>query len=149
MLTFPMLLASAARAEVILIHNHCGHLHFHFLSDPRSHDWHYEHEHDHETAPCHCKRPGSDTSNRAGGDEAPHGLIIHVHELPRPGSASPTLMPENPDGHELVAVPSRVAQASAATAQGRNTPSRARDGTGPPDCGRARSILLTNHALLL
>jgi hypothetical protein len=148
-LTLPMLLASASRAEVILVHNHCGTLHFHFFSDGHGHDWHHEHERDHESVPCLCKGTDRDESDADDDEDTPHGLIIHVHELPRAGSASPALKSGNTDRFEFVPELTWVVSGAAQTAQDGRPPARARDDTGPSDSSRVCAILLANHALLL
>lgn len=148
-LTLPILLASASRAEVILVHNHCGSLHFHFFSDGHRHHWHHEHELDHESVPCLCETNAPGTSDRAANEENPRGLIIHVHELPHPGTTTPTLTSANPDRIELFPVSICSMPESAHTALDGRPPSRARDHTHPQHSRRVRAILLANHALLL
>lgn len=148
-LSLPMLLASASRAEVILIHNHCGSLHVHFFSNGHTHDWHHEHERDHEAVPCLCDSTASDASEHAADTQAPQGLLIHVQELPRPGTAPPTVTSPKPNGFELVPASIWLVQVSVQTADDERPPSRGCDDTGPLITSRVCAILLANHALLL
>lgn len=147
-LTLPMLLASASRAEVILIHEHCGALHFHFFDAPHSHGWHHEHDRDHESVPCLCDKPDSDSSSRDD-DASPRGLIIRVHELPRASGASMVVTTGSSEGNGLVSAPTCGVLNASQTLQPERPPTRARDDTGPSDRNRVCAILLANHALLL
>jgi hypothetical protein len=148
LLTLPMLLASASRAEVILVHDHCGSLHFHFFDAPHSQEWHHEHEHEHESVPCLC-RSADETPSSHADETAPHGFLIHVHELLRASTSTPALIPKNPKGFEFVPASPWLVRASAQTTRDGHPPIRARDGTGPPPTSRVCAILLANHALLL